>query len=145
MDWKIRIFVDLRGLGLGLASNLGDWGTVGLGLDCQSIPHIQDCATLAWRLCHRLKYVMDKFWTCSCENGTACFCCEGVVIIKFPFYVKCFWHSFNLMDLIPDLDWTVESSKCWIGSRNGLLIARTGLTQNIWTGFWTVPNYGGTK
>ena len=63
------------------------------------------------------------------------------MIIKFPFYVKCFWHSFNLMDLIPDLDWTVESSKCWIGSRNGLLIARTGLTQNIWTGFWTVPNY----
>ena len=45
------------------------------------------------------------------------------------------------MDLIMDLDWTENSWKCWIGMRNGLGMGWTGLSQNIWTGFWTVPNY----
>ena len=45
------------------------------------------------------------------------------------------------MDLIMDLDWTENSWKCWIGMRNGLGMGWTGLSQNIRTGFWTVPNY----
>ena len=43
------------------------------------------------------------------------------------------------MDL--DLDWTENFLKCWIGLRNELGICWTGLSQNILTGFWTVPNY----
>ena len=45
------------------------------------------------------------------------------------------------MDLIMDLDWTENSWKCWMGMRNGLGMGWTGLSQNIRTGFWTVPNY----